>query len=58
VVSLLATGNDGPTVGFSYWDYEELIKKQREEAYLEASSDVITPTVVPTPILMPATPAP
>jgi hypothetical protein len=61
VVSLLARGNEGPTAGFSYWDYEELLKRQREEAYLEASSAqtaVSTPTLVPTPTLIPATPAP
>ena len=61
VVSLLARGNDGPTTGFSYWDYEELIKRQREEAYLEASSAataVATPTIVPTPTLVPVTPIP
>ena len=57
VVSLLARGNDGPTTGFSYWDYEELIKRQREEAYLEASS-AVTPTIVPTPTLVPVTPIP
>ena len=61
VVSLLARGNDGPTTGFSYWDYEELLKRQREEAYLEASSAptvISTPTIVPTPTLAPVTPAP
>lgn len=61
VVSLLATGNDGPTMGFSYWDYEELLKSQREEAYLEASSTLTadsTPTVMPTPTLVPVTPIP
>jgi len=61
VVSLLARGNDGPTTGFSYWDYEELIKRQREEAYLEASSAstaVSTPTIVPTPTLVAVTPIP
>jgi hypothetical protein len=59
VVSLLATGDDGPTTGFSYWDYEELLKSQREEAYLEASSapsPTFTPTITPTSI--PATPIP
>ena len=49
VVSLLATGNEGPTTGFSYWDYEEWLKEQREEAFLEASSGV-TPAI--TPIMM------
>jgi hypothetical protein len=61
VVSLLSRGNDGPTTGFSYWDYEELLKGQREEAYLEASSvptAVSTPTILPTPTLLPVTPSP
>lgn len=61
VVSLLSRGNDGPTTGFSYWDYEELLKSQREEAYLEASSvptAVSTPTILPTPTLVPVTPSP
>ncbi len=61
IVSLLAVGDDGPTPGFSYWDYEEWLKDQREEAYLEASSDqtaVATPTIVLTPTLVAVTPAP
>jgi len=61
VVSLLARGNDGPTTGFSYWDYEELLKSQREEAYLEASSvptAASTPTIVPTPTVGAVTPVP
>ncbi len=61
VVSLLARGDDGPTTGFSYWDYEELLKSQREQAYLEASSDTTassTPTIVPTPTLVTVTPNP
>jgi hypothetical protein len=61
VVSLLAVGDDGPTTGFSYWDYEEWLKDQREEAFLEESSDqtaVATPTIVLTPTLVPATPIP
>ena len=61
VVSLLARGNDAATTGFSYWDYEELLKSQREEAYLEASSALTqasTPTIVSTPTLVPVTPIP
>jgi hypothetical protein len=61
VVSLLATGNDGPTAGFSYWDYEELLKEQREQAFLEASSAVrpiVTPTIIATPTSLPVTPTP
>ncbi len=61
VVSLLATGNDGPTTGFSYWDYEEWLKEQREEAFLEASSVVtpaMTPTLMATPAILPVTPTP
>ncbi len=61
VVSLLARGNDGPTAGFSYWDYEELLKSQREEAYLEASSiptAASTPTIVLTPTVGAVTPVP
>jgi hypothetical protein len=60
VVSLLARGNDGPTTGFSYWDYEELLKREREEAYLDAISVPVisTPTIMPTPTLVPITPAP
>ena len=61
VVSLLSRGNEGPTMGFSYWDYEEMLKSQREEAYLEASSvptAVSTPTFLPTPTLVLVTPSP
>jgi len=61
VVSLLASGNDAATTGFSYWDYEELLKSEREQAYLEASSAptaVSTPTFVSTPTLVPVTPIP
>jgi len=45
VVSLLSRGDEGPTAGFSYWDYEEQMKAEREDAYLHQS--VSTPTVVP-----------
>lgn len=61
VVSLLATGSPGPTTGFSYWDYEEWLRQQREEAFLEASAamtPVLPPAVVETPTVLPVTPAP
>jgi len=45
VVSLLSRGDEGVTAGFSYWDYEEQMKAEREDAYLQQS--VSTPTVVP-----------
>jgi hypothetical protein len=32
VVSLLAKGSDKPTPGFTYWDLEELIRKDRQQA--------------------------
>jgi hypothetical protein len=31
VVSLMARGDDGPTAGFTYWDFEDLFKADREE---------------------------
>jgi hypothetical protein len=57
VVSLLATGSEHATTGFSYWDFEELLKMQREEAYREASSlptVTSTPTALPSPTSTPA----
>lgn len=50
VVSLLARGDGSPTAGFSYWDLEELMKGQREEAIKGAAvpSEIVSPT--PTPI--------
>jgi hypothetical protein len=56
VVSLLSRGDDGPTAGFSYWDYEEQMKAEREDAYLQQS--VSTPTIVPTLTQPPAQTAP
>jgi hypothetical protein len=38
VVSLLSRGSDSPTEGFSYWDYEEWMKAQREQAMKDALS--------------------
>jgi Flp pilus assembly protein CpaB len=32
VVSLMARGEDDPTAGFTYWDFEDLFKADREEA--------------------------
>ncbi len=67
VVTLLSSGNDSPTEGFSYWDYEEWIKAQREQAMKDALSTLTaipgnqsvlpspTPTVIPvTPTATPA----
>jgi hypothetical protein len=31
VVSLMARGDDDPTAGFTYWDFEDLFKADREE---------------------------
>ena len=31
VVSLLARGDEAPTAGFTYWDFEDLFKSDREE---------------------------
>jgi hypothetical protein len=33
VVSILARGEDGPTSGFTYWDFEELFKADRSEVW-------------------------
>jgi hypothetical protein len=32
VVSLMARGEDAPTAGFTYWDFEDLFKADREDA--------------------------
>lgn len=50
VVSLLARGDGSPTEGFSYWDLEEWMKGQREDAIKAApiSTDVASPTPTPT----------
>jgi len=63
VVSLLSSGNDSPTEGFSYWDYEEWMKAQREQAMKDAlSTRTALPNNTPavpsaTPTAIPATPA-
>jgi hypothetical protein len=31
VVSLMARGDETPTAGFTYWDFEDLFKKDRED---------------------------
>jgi hypothetical protein len=31
VVSLMARGDETPTAGFTYWDFEDLFKTDREE---------------------------
>ncbi len=31
VVSLMARGDESPTAGFTYWDFEDLFKSDREE---------------------------
>ena len=67
VVTLLSEGNEDPTEGFSYWDYEEWMKAQREQAMKDALSTLTavpgnqsvlpspTPTVIPvTPTATPA----
>lgn len=62
VVSLLSSGSDAPTEGFSYWDYEEWIKAQREQAIKEALGTVTAipdnPPAVLSPTPLPVTPAP
>jgi Flp pilus assembly protein CpaB len=32
IVSLMARGDDNPTAGFTYWDFEDLFKADREES--------------------------
>ena len=31
-VPLMARGDDAPTAGFTYWDFEDLFKSNREES--------------------------
>ena len=52
VVSLLARGDDGPTEGFSYWDLEEWMKGQREDAIKAPSNTAegVLPTTTPMPV--------
>lgn len=55
IVSLLARGDGSPTEGFSYWDLEEWMKGQREDAIkappvpAEVASPTPTPTAQTTP---------
>jgi hypothetical protein len=53
VVSLLARGDGSPTEGFSYWDLEEWMKGQREDAIKDPSApaEVASPTATPIPTL-------
>jgi hypothetical protein len=32
IVSLMARGEEQPTAGFTYWDFEDLFKSNREES--------------------------
>jgi hypothetical protein len=41
----MASGSDAATEGFSYWDYEEWMKQQREQALQDS---LVTPTAMPT----------
>jgi len=51
VVSLLARSDGGPTEGFSYWDLEEWMRGQREDAIKSPSNSVdgVLPTMTPVP---------
>jgi hypothetical protein len=51
IVSLLARGDGSPTEGFSYWDLEEWMKGQREDAIKAppVPAEVASPTPTPTP---------
>lgn len=53
VVSLLARGDGSPTEGFSYWDLEEWMKGQREDAIKDppTPAEVASPTATPIPTL-------
>lgn len=53
VVSLLARGDGSPTEGFSYWDLEEWMKGQREDAIKNPPlpSEAAAPTATPIPTL-------
>ncbi len=42
-VTLLAYGDEGVTPGFTYWDFEDLFKADREEALSEGPSATVTP---------------
>jgi len=66
VVTLLSEGNEDPTEGFSYWDYEEWMKAQREQAMKDALSTLtaipgnqsVLPSPIPTVILVTPTATP
>lgn len=53
VVTLLARGDGSPTEGFSYWDLEEWMNGQREDAIKDPSppAEVASPTATPIPTL-------
>ena len=42
-VSLLAHGEEGVTPGFTYWDFEDLFRADREEALSEGPDATVTP---------------
>ena len=50
VVSLLSSGDGSPTEGFSYWDFEEWMKAEREQAIRDAVSTLAIPSATPTPV--------
>lgn len=57
IVSLMASGNEAATEGFSYWDYEDWMKQQREQALKDAlSTPTAMPTIAPTFTPVSATP--
>lgn len=57
VISLLSRGSDNATEGFSYWDFEEWLKNEREDAYKNALP-TSTPQILPSPTPELATPTP
>jgi hypothetical protein len=57
IVTLMASGSDTATEGFSYWDYEEWMTQQREQALKDTlHTPTSMPTAEPTFTPMPATP--
>jgi hypothetical protein len=52
VISLLSRGSEASTEGFSYWDFEEWLKNEREAAYKDSLSSP-TPQPLPSPTFTP-----
>lgn len=57
IISLLSKGEPGASPGFTYWDFEELFRADREQLLSATAAPLIMePTQTPTPTMVPPDP--